>query len=119
MYKHQQLDVWQESRRFVVRIYGLTRSFPSDERFGLTAQLRRASVSIPSNIAEGAGRGSKRYFAQFVGIATGSASEVETQLLIARDLELGNTDEIDSAIVEIRRIRKMLWGLREHYVNQV
>jgi four helix bundle protein len=118
MYKHQQLDVWQESRRFVVRIYELTRAFPQDERFGLTSQLRRAAVSIPSNIAEGAGRGTKRYLTQFVGMAAGSASEVETQLQIARDLGLGNADDIDAAIPEVQRIRKMLWGLKEHYENQ-
>jgi four helix bundle protein len=98
MYKHQQLDVWQESRRFVVRIYELTQAFPPDERFGLTTQLRRAAVSIPSNIAEGAGRAGDRSFAHFVRIAVGSASEIEAQLQIAEDLGFGDEDDIETAI---------------------
>ncbi|MEA2024952.1 MAG: four helix bundle protein [Actinomycetota bacterium] len=117
MHNHQQLDVWQESRRFVAHVYSLTRAFPSDERFGLASQLRRASVSIPSNIAEGAGRGGDRSFAQFLRIASGSASETETQLQIARDLDFGATVVIDAAIGDVRRIRKMLWGLEQHYSN--
>ncbi|MEN8115235.1 MAG: four helix bundle protein [Actinomycetota bacterium] len=115
MYKHQRLDVWQESRRFVVRVYELTRAFPKEERFGFTSQLRRAAVSIPSNVAEGAGRGTERSFAHFVRIAAGSASEVETQLLIARDLELASAEELDEAVSDVQRIRKMLWSLGEHY----
>lgn len=117
VHDHQQLDVWQESRRFVANIYSLTRAFPSDEHFGLTSQLRRAAVSIPSNIAEGAGRGGDRSFAQFLRIAAGSASEAETQLQIAGDLDFGATGAIDAAIGEVRRIRRMLWGLEQHYSN--
>ncbi|MEA2010261.1 MAG: four helix bundle protein [Actinomycetota bacterium] len=115
MHDYRQLDVWKESRIFVTHVYALTRPFPSDERFGLTSQLRRAAVSIPSNIAEGAGRAGDRSFAHFLRIAIGSASEVEAQLQIAKDLCFGSGDDLETAISEVQRIRRMLWSLREHY----
>jgi len=75
-----------------VAVYRLTKLFPKDEMFGLTSQLRRAAVSIPSNIAEGQGRATRGAFLQFLGIARGSAFEVQTQLLIARELEYGSEE---------------------------
>ena len=96
-------------------VYDLTRRFPDDERFGLTAQLRRAAVSIPSNIAEGAGRsGTGRAFSQFLRIASGSASEVETQLQIAQDLQLAEPSELLEALDQVQDIRRMLWGLEQY-----
>jgi four helix bundle protein len=83
---HRDLLVWQESISLVKEIYAVTRSLPDDEKFGLTSQMRRAAVSVPSNIAEGAARGSQREFAQFLVIARGSLSELETQLIIAKEL---------------------------------
>jgi len=109
--------VWQESRRFVAHVYSATETFPTDERFGLTAQLRRAAVSIPSTIAEGAGRGGDRSFAHYLRIAAGSASETETQLQIAGDLDFGEAATLETAIEEVLRICKMLWGLQEYYRN--
>jgi len=106
---HKQLDVWQSSMRFVSTLYLLTKQFPSDERFGLTNQIQRASVSIPSNIAEGAARQSNKEYIQFLYIALGSAAEVETQLLIARDL--GYADSIDDLYNDIQAIKRMLIGL--------
>lgn len=85
------LRVWQAGVRFVVQIYRVTRTFPPDERFGLTSQLRRAAISLPANIAEGHGRISSGEWIQFLGIARGSAYEIETQLVIAH--ELGLLDE--------------------------
>jgi len=84
--KHHELRAWQEAMRLVQEVYAATRTFPHDERFGLTAQLRRAAVSVPSNIAEGAARESVKEFAQFLVMARGSLSELETQLILARDL---------------------------------
>jgi len=83
MRPHEKLDVWNKAIEFVVAVYRVTESFPKEEKFGLTSQIRRASVSIPANIAEGAARKSPKEFAHFLSNAQGSASEVETELLIA------------------------------------
>jgi four helix bundle protein len=82
----RELTVWQKAHELVVEIYRVSGGFPSEERFGLTVQLRKAAVSIGSNIAEGCGRGTNKDFARFLSIAAGSASEVEYQVLLARDL---------------------------------
>jgi four helix bundle protein len=83
---HHRLDAWSEAMALVKVIYTVTQGFPADERFGLSQQMRRAAVSVPSNIAEGAARCGKREFSNFVSIARGSLSELETQCLIAVDL---------------------------------
>lgn len=106
---HKKLEVWQVSTAFVTDVYRITKNFPSDERFGLTNQLRRASVSIPSNIAEGAARQTDKELMQFLYIALGSCAEVETQLIIARNL--GYVNEIDDAMSKLQSIKKMLLGL--------
>ena len=106
---HKQLDVWQSSMRFVSSLYRLTHSFPNEEKFGLTNQIRRASISIPSNIAEGSARHGNKEYVQFLYIALGSAAEVETQLLIARDLNY--TDSIDILYNDLQSIKRMLLGL--------
>lgn len=83
---HERLDAWRESMRLVKLVYAATQSFPKEEMFGLTAQMRRCAVSIPSNIAEGSARASRKELAQFLSVAKGSLSELETQMLIAADL---------------------------------
>ncbi|GET46044.1 hypothetical protein RCZ01_13460 [Capnocytophaga felis] len=89
----------------VKRIYELTRSFPEEERFGLTSQIRRSAVSVPSNIAEGWGRGSSKNFSQFLFIARGSLFELETQIYIAKELDfLSDTKELELLISEIGKI---------------
>lgn len=88
MRPHHELRVWKEAMTLVTRVYVVTRMFPADERFGLTSQIRRSSVSVPSNIAEGAARGSRQEFLRFLMIARGSLSELDTQLRIAENLEL-------------------------------
>ena len=85
---HYRLDVWKDAMRLVREIYAQTATLPESERFGLQAQVRRAAVSVPSNIAEGAARGSKQEFARFLRIARGSLSELDTQLWLCRDLKL-------------------------------
>ena len=101
MRPHNNLDVWKKAVDFSVQIYSATEGFPRDEKFGLTSQLRRAAVSIAANIAEGAGRKSPREFIKFLSIAQGSASEAETELLIA--FRLGYMNE-----VEFRRLTELL-----------
>src|SRR5689334_9869344 len=93
---YRDLEVWQLAMDTVVEIYGLTRSFPVEEKFGLSAQLRRAAVSIPSNIAEGHSRLGGGEFRRFVSIARGSVAEVETQLAVAAALSFVGADEIAS-----------------------
>jgi four helix bundle protein len=84
---HKDLDVWKESLEFVVDIYNLTATFPTDEKFGLISQLRRAAVSVPTNIAEGAARGSTKEYIRFCRISLGSLSEIETLLEVSQKLD--------------------------------
>jgi four helix bundle protein len=106
---HHKLEVWKRSIEFVTAIYKLTESFPKSEIYGLVQQLRRSAISIPSNIAEGAGRNSKNEFKQFLSIAQGSIAELETQLLIARNL--GFVKEPESLLIELDELSKMIIGL--------
>lgn len=107
----RQLKVWEKSHSFVLAIYKATEAFPRTEVFGLTNQIRRASVSIPSNIAEGCGRGSDQDFARFLQIAMGSASEVEYQLLLAHDLRYLPSENYDPCSRDIVEIKRMLAAL--------
>jgi len=108
---HKDLDVWKKSIEFVTEIYKITLQFPSDEKFGLISQLRRAAVSIPSNIAEGASRKNKTEFKQFLYIALSSGAELETQLIISSNLGYLTEDRKDELILEINSISKMIQGL--------
>lgn len=109
--RYQDLAVWQEARLLVREIYVLTRLFPSDERFGLTSQIRRSAISVPSNIAEGYGRGSKNDYSRFLRIARGSLFEIETQLVLGHDLGY-ITDEARVGVQQqIDKVARPLWGL--------
>lgn len=112
---HKELDVWKKSIHFVTRIYRVTEPFPKTEIFGLVNQLRRAAVSIPSNIAEGAARGSDKEFIHFLYIALGSLSETETQILISKQLDFLQDESI---MEELIIIRKMLLGLINYLKNK-
>ncbi|KUJ59659.1 four helix bundle protein [Flavobacteriaceae bacterium CRH] len=107
MHQFKELLIWKKSRLFCSRIYSVTSTFPSEEKFGITNQLRRASVSIPSNIAEGSSRNSNKDFARFLEIAIGSAYEVETQLLISSDLGFMNEESTTELINMLEEITKM------------
>jgi len=109
----RELQVWQRSMQLTVAVYRTTRGFPREEMYGLTSQLRRTAVSVPSNIAEGQGRLTKGEFRQFLGIARGSNFELQTQLEIARSLEFGNGDLIDEAESLSNEVGKMIYGLLE------
>ena len=107
---HKDLDVWKKSMELTTRIYELTKLFPKDELYGITSQIRRASVSVPANISEGAARNSLKEFIQFLHISLGSLSELETEILIAKNI--GYMDNYDENIFnDITDIRKMLLGL--------
>lgn len=105
------LEVWQKAMDLVVEIYRRTASFPSHERYGLTAQLRRAAVSVPSNIAEGRGRSGLNVFLYHLSVATGSLMEVETQLLISERLAYVNESEARAVSVKTGEVRRLLAGM--------
>jgi len=107
------LQVWQRAIQLTVVIYRLTQGFPREEVYGLSSQIRRAVVSIPSNIAEGQGRLSVGEFRQFLGVARGSNHELQTQLEIARLLKFGDSTLIDEAENLSHEVGKMIYALLE------
>jgi four helix bundle protein len=110
---HEQLEAWKYAMELVKVVYQLTASFPADERYGLAQQMRRAAVSIPSNIAEGAGRNGTREFLHFIGVARGSLAELETQLQLAVMLSFAAQDH--SAFSLADRTGKLLTGLHKKW----
>jgi len=108
---YKELIVWQKAMRLVVVVYELTRNYPKEEIYGLTSQIRRCAVSIPSNIAEGRSRGTKKELAQFLRIAFGSGAELETQIEISKRLpETKNIDyaEADSLLLEVMKMLNVM-----------
>ncbi len=108
MRSHHRLEAWQEAMTLVKQVYSVTNTFPKDEIYGLVNQMRRSAVSVPSNIAEGAARDSNPEFVRFLTIARGSLSELETQLIIARDLAYTNDDQI---LTQVDRVFALIGGL--------
>jgi four helix bundle protein len=111
MKPHQKLEVWKQSFEFVKSAYVATRAFPSDEKFGMISQIRRAAVSVPANISEGAARKSKKEFVRFLYISLGSASELDTLLLLSKELEMLEEKEFNRLNEQLEGIFKMLLGL--------
>lgn len=107
----RKLKVWEKSHQLALSVYRLTSSFPKDELYGLTSQLRRASASIPANIAEGCGRNGSAELVRYLHIAMGSASELEYHLLLAHDLGFCEGNEYKSATAEVVEIKRMLTSL--------
>ncbi len=107
------LVVWQRAMQLTVAIYRLTKDFPREELYGLTNQIRRAAVSLPSNIAEGHGRLNTGEFRQFLGVTRASNFELQTQLQIARELERGNPQPIDQAEGLSHEVGKMIYAILE------
>jgi four helix bundle protein len=108
---HEDLDVWQKAVELAEHIYRVTYNFPNDEKFGLVSQMRRAAVSIASNIAEGAARQSRKEFVQFLCIASGSTSELLTQIVISDRVGIGDSRELANASQLTERVARMLQGL--------
>jgi len=102
MATHENLDIWKLSIEFVTKIYSTTAGFPSEEKFGLVSQMRRCAISVPSNIAEGAARKSDKEFIQFLHIALGSIAELDTQLLIAQNLDFTDPKELREELKSIK-----------------
>ncbi|WP_428235254.1 four helix bundle protein [Gracilimonas sp.] len=111
MHNYKQLEVWNKAVELASSIYSVTKKFPEEEKFGIISQMRRCSVSISSNIAEGAGRNSDKEFRQFLNISFGSCSELETQLIISHNLEYLTESEFEKITAELTEIQRMLFTL--------
>ena len=111
---HKKLDVWRMAMDLVMEIYRITERFPKEEKYGLSNQVRRAAVSVPSNIAEGAARQTKKEFVNYLHMAQGSLSELDTQLEVARRLAFFDGNTWESLDKLIQRVDKMLTGLIRH-----
>jgi four helix bundle protein len=110
--RFQDLKVWQRSHALVLQVYQLTKDFPGSERFGITSQLRRAAVSVPTNIAEGTKRLGSQDYIRFINIAEGSLAETEYLIMLSRDLAYLSPDATASPLAEITNIARMLNALR-------
>lgn len=111
------LIIWQKSMILVKNIYLLTENIPATEKFGLISQIRRCAVSIPSNIAEGAGRNNPKEFNQFLGVANGSSYELETQLLLLVELNFKCEEEIQPLLNVLMEIQKMIYKFKTNLIN--
>ena len=109
---YRDLEVWKKSIEWVEKIYHVSRNFPPEEKFGLTSQMRRAAVSVPANIAEGAARTGTGEFLQFLSVSSGSLAEVETLLILADRLQLLPAAEMQKLLDEAGQISRMLGGLK-------
>ncbi|AYN69187.1 four helix bundle protein [Euzebyella marina] len=115
MYNYKDLIVWQKSMDLVEKVYHLTATFPQEERFGLTSQIRRCAVSIPSNIAEGAGRKSKKVFRNFLEISNGSINELKTQLEISKRIGFISENELENIFDLCNEVQKITITLIKKY----
>ena len=113
MHNFKELKVWQKAIEFSLEVYKITAKFPTEEKYSLVSQLRRASVSIPSNIAEGSGRNGDKEFIHFLSLSIGSGYETETQLIIANRLKYITDTELEEAITKITEIQRMLHAFSE------
>ncbi len=112
MHDYKQLKVWNKAIDLVVDVYKATGDFPKEEKYGLISQMRRCAVSIPSNIAEGAGRNSDKEFCHFLSVAHGSSYELETQLIVSQRLELIDGNTSDELCARINEVQKMSYNLQ-------
>ena len=112
MHQFKELKIWQRALELTVDVYKVTSKLPKEEVYGLTSQMRKCAVSIPSNIAEGAGRNTKGEFNQFLGISNGSSYELTTQLLVASRLNFLTEQECEPILNELKAIQKMTYNLQ-------
>jgi four helix bundle protein len=112
MHNFKELKIWLMGRMFVKQIYDLTKKLPQEELFVLSSQMRRAAISIPSNISEGAGRNSEKDFERFLDIANGSAFELETQLFLCYDESYISENELNSYLEKVQKIQKMIYNFK-------
>ncbi|MCF6182070.1 four helix bundle protein [Lutibacter sp.] len=114
MHNFKELNCWQEAKDFSVIVYKITSNFPPSEIYGITSQIKRSAISIPSNIAEGAGRNTNKDFSRFIAIALGSSFELETQFIIASELNFIAEEDVEELILRLNKIQKMLVNFQKH-----
>ena len=119
MHKVENLKIWQKSIELTKLVYEVVISLPSDEKYGLISQIKRSSVSIPSNIAEGAGRNSNKEFKYFLSVANGSAYELHTQLILTAELNLISKDKIQPVLDLIIEVQKMNYSFQKSIENKI
>ena len=112
---HKDMEVWKKSMELVAQVYSITKAYPKEELFSLTSQMRRAAISIPSNIAEGCARASDKESIRFLDIALGSLAELDTQILISKELGYLNDNSFDE---KIRKISALISGLKNYLMNK-
>ena len=117
MHKFKELSVWQKSVDLAVDVYQITKAFPSEEKYGLRSQINRCAVSIPSNIAEGSQRKTRKDFAYFLRNSRGSSAELETQLLTSERRKYGKEELLSQALNLVTEIQKMIFSFREKVAN--
>jgi four helix bundle protein len=118
MKTHLDLNVWKSSTALAIEVYHLTKSFPREEMYGITSQIRRAAISIPSNISEGASRNSKTEFVRFLNIAGGSLAELETQLYLSTEIGFIEVEQFKSLCNKLNVIRAQICGLKKYLLDK-
>lgn len=113
MNRYEDLKIWEKAMSLVEDVYLLMKHLPNDEKFGLVSQIKRCSISVPSNIAEGAGRNSRKEFKHFLSIANGSTSELETQLILVHRLKFAGKNDVKPLLKKCNEIRKMSYALQK------
>lgn len=119
MHNFKELIVWKEAMKLAKATYIASANFPQDERFGLTSQIRRSAVSVPSNIAEGSGRNSDKEFLNFLSISAGSSYELETQLLLSIDLGFVTEEQVQEPLANVTVVQKMLYRFQEQLKTKI
>lgn len=118
MHNLKELKIWHKSIALAVNVYKATGNFPKEEKFGLTSQIRKSAVSIPSNIAEGAGRNSNNEFVHFLGVSNGSSYELQTQLIISNQLNLIASEIVEPLLFQIDELQKMNYTFQKTLNHQ-
>jgi four helix bundle protein len=119
MHNFKEILGWKKAMEMAEEVYKVTKNFPSEERYGLTSQIRRCAVSVSSNIAEGAGRKSHKEFIQFLRISLGSSFELETQLILAKNIGFLNQDEFDRVIEILKETQRLMIGFEKSLKSKV
>ncbi|ASK28677.1 four helix bundle protein [Chryseobacterium sp. T16E-39] len=114
MHNFEKLLFWQKSIQLAKEVYIICADLPKDEKFGLVSQIKRSVISVPSNIAEGAGRNNDREFYHFLGIANASSFELQTQLILTKELELLNEEKVDGLISQLNEIQRMIYTFKSN-----